>query len=240
MKSIKVIAALAALVGGSVYAGDKCPVVDACTVPFTGSVSVGYESDYIFRGLTFGEHAPWASVAINVPLATDVSLDLGTWYLNSTRGPVNFDELDTFAFLNFPLGPFKAAIGGTWYYYPELDTDNSEVAAKLAYDVGTLFTLTGFGAYDFVGEGWYLELAANKVIPLAKCWDLGLTGGVSYVSDYFGFDSWNNAFVRASLIYHLTQTTSLTAYVGGDFPLDAIEAIQDDTLHGGVSLTVTF
>lgn len=242
MKLIKVTVALAALIGGSAFAGDKCPVVEPCTVPFTGSVSFGWESDYIFRGVKLGEQAPWAAAAINLPLATDVSLDLGTWYLNSTKNAVNYDELDVYAFLNFPLWIFKASVGGTWYDYPEgfFADSNGEGAIKLAYDVGTLFTLTGFAAYDFVGDGWYLELAANKTIPLTDCLDLGLGAGISDVEHYFGLDGWNNAFARASLIYHLTKTASLTGYLGGDFPLDAIDATEVNRLHGGASLTVTF
>lgn len=234
--------ALAVLASGSLYAGDKCPIVDpVCAVPFTGSVSVGYETDYIFRGLTFGEHAPWASAAINFALTDQVSVDLGTWYLNSTSGPVGFDELDVYSFLNFPLWVFKASLGGTWFSYPEgAADDNGEASLNLAYDVGSLVTLAGFAAYDFVGDGWYFQLGASKTIALADCLDLGLGGGVGYVDSYFGNQGWNHAYVRASLIYKLTETTSLTGYIGGNFPLEAIETVEEDKVHGGVSLTVTF
>jgi hypothetical protein len=242
MKSIKVILALAALAGGSVYAGGgKCEIVDACTVPFTGSVSVGYETDYIFRGVKYGEQAPWGAVGINMPLDSAVSLDLGAWYLNSTKNPVNYDELDLSAFVNFPLWIFKASVGGTWYDYPENgQRSNTEGALKLAYDIADLLTLTGFAAYDFIYDGWYLELAANKIIPLTDCLDLGLGAGISYVDNYDIFDGWNNFFARASLIYHLTKTASVSAYIGGDFPMDAIDNTQVNRLHGGASLTVTF
>jgi len=241
MKSIKVLA-LTALLGGSAFAGDKAPVVvdPVCTVPFTATVSVGYETDYIFRGVTYGEDAPWMGIDTVWALSDTMSFNVGTWYINSTNEALEFDELDVYAFLKFPLWIFDASVGGTWYYYPEgIFDDNGEASVGLGYDLG-LFQLASLAAYDFELEGWYFELAGKKTIALLDCLDLGLTAGVSYVDDYAGTNGWNHAFARAALIYKLTSSASLSAYIGGNFPLEAIDGIEEDKAQGGASLSVSF
>ena len=227
-------------VGGEVDA--KAPViVDAvCDVPFSGTVSVGYETDYIFRGRNLGSDAPWASVDLNFALNDAMSVDVGAWYLNSTNNPTNFDELDVYAFLNFPLGPLTASVGGTWFYFPESGGDTGEASLGLAYDLG-IFQISGFAAYDFVPDGWYFQIAGDKTIALTDCLDLGFGAGISYGEEYFGVSSFNHAFAVGSLTLHLTESAALSGYVGGNFPLGDLEdAGGEDEVHGGVSISVSF
>ena len=245
MKKIATFALAASLMSASAFAGNydpKVPMVEdpVCAVPFTGSVSFGYETDYIFRGVELGHNAPWAAVDLNYEISDAVSIDVGTWYLNSTSRPELFDELDVYGFLNFPLGPLSASLGGTWYYFPETGGDTGEASLELAYDLG-FFELSGFAAHDFVPNGWYFQLAGEKSIPLTDCLDLGLGAGVSYGDQYFGVNGWNHAFAVLSLTCHLTDSAALSGYVGGNFPLEELEnAGEDDDVHGGVSLSVSF
>ena len=252
--------AFTALLSGFAFAGvdTKTPVVEepVCVVPWTGDVSVGYETDYFFRGVQFSEDNPWASVNLNFPLFNDVSLDLGAWYLNGVT-PAPFDELDVYGFVNFPLslpiiGDLAASVGGTWFYFPETagGNDTAEVSANVAKDL-TLPLLGDishhvFAAHDFEAEGFYFQTGLDKVVPLSNCLDLELGGGVSYTDDYFGSDGWNHAFATAGVAWHWTEAATLRAYVGGNFVLDGLEPIvlpggqNQEDVHGGASLSISF
>jgi len=241
MKKIAILLATCAL-PGALLAGDSKVVIEdpVCAVPFTGSVSVGYESTYLFRGYDYGDDAPWAGIDLNYAITDTVSLNFGTWYINPTNDPVDFDELDVYAFLKFPVWIFDAAVGGTWFYYPEPSAEAGEFLASLTYSF-PFVDLTGTAVYDETTDGFYYELAGGKSIPLLDCLSLGLKGGISYGDNYYGVDSFNHAFARTTLTYMLTETAALSAYIGGNFPLDDLEAQgQDDDLHGGASLTVSF
>ena len=240
------LVALATLITASAVAG---PAIEnpVCAIPFTGELSVGYETNYIFRGVNLGEDAPWASVGLNFPLNEKLSLDVGTWYINSTNNPDNFDELDTYAFLNFQVLGLDASVGGTWYYFPEQGGDTGELSLGLSKDL-KIFELGGFAAYD-LGDigGWYFETRALRTFALADCLDLNLGSGISFTDNYsfrdpfLGADGWNHAYVRLGLGWHMTETATLNTYIGGNFALDALENIDDaDRLHGGASVSVAF
>lgn len=68
-----------------------------------------------------------------------------------------------------------------------------------------------------------------------------ISGGVSYQIDYHvAGGQWNHAYAMISLPIALREEVLLEPYVAGLFALDAVEAFQDDIVHGGVSLSVSF
>ena len=70
---------------------------------------------------------------------------------------------------------------------------------------------------------------------------LNVGAGISYAIDYYGISSFNNVFVTAGPSIALTDSASLDIYVGGNFPLDQLAATgEDDQIHGGASITVSF
>lgn len=243
-KYLTLVAGLALPIASQAEAYDpKAPIIEdpVCVVPFTGSVAVGYETTYLFRGVDFGDHAPWASIDINYALNNNMSIDLGTWYINPTQNPVASDELDVYAFLNFPLWVFDASIGATWFYFAETDSEALEGDFSIAYSVGNLFDLGLLTVYDETTDGWYFELAASKGIPLTDCLTLGLGAGIGYGLEYYGVEGWNHAFATAGLTYALTSTAALDLYIGGNFVFDELEALgEDDDVHGGISVSVGF
>jgi len=208
-----------------------------------GEVSLGYETDYIFRGVTFGTDAPWASGAVNLPVGDGgiMSLDLGAWYINPTQGNPPFDELDLFTFLNFTVLGLDASFGGTYYLYSEEDEHSAELSLGLSKDL-RLAELGFFAAHDFVRfGGWYGEARALRTVPLGDDLDLNLGTGLGFTDGYFPNDGWNHAYVRAGLGWYLSPTVTVNAYLGGNFPLAALEALEPgNTLHGGFSLSVGF
>jgi hypothetical protein len=87
------------------------------------------------------------------------------------------------------------------------------------------------------------------LLPLALC----SAGSVNLqLSDFFHSlsytDGWlnpalsgmNMVDVRISVPVKLTDEVTLTPYIGGVIPLEALDAGQDDKIVAGASLSVTF
>jgi len=206
---------------------------------FYGSVAAGYESTYLFRGVDFGDDAVWTGVDLGFNVAPGVTFDVGAWYINPTSGGFD-DELDLYAWVNFSIGSVSVGVGGTYYYFPEGGGDALEPGITLGYDLGIVEI--GFGYYyDFEAEGHYLETSVSKSIELTDFLSFNIGGGVSFADNYYGVSSFNHAFVTAGPSIALTDNASLDFYVGGNFPLeDLADAGEDDDVHGGASITVSF
>ena len=130
LKTLAIFAALAGFSGTLLAEAGKPVMVDPepiCDVPFEGTVSFGYESVYLFRGADFGDNAPWAGLDLTGSVA-GLEVNVGAWYINTIEDPVAFDELDLYLFVTGPsFGPFDTSIGGTWFYFAEIDDEAGEV-----------------------------------------------------------------------------------------------------------------
>jgi hypothetical protein len=51
----------------------------------TGSVDVGYDSGYYFRGLWFSNNNVWEGLTLNLPVTDQLSLTFGAIYTSSTN-----------------------------------------------------------------------------------------------------------------------------------------------------------
>ena len=207
---------------------------------FSGSISVGYDTDYIFRGVNLGTDAAWGGVDTNFELAEGLSLNLGAWYINPTGGGRDNDELDLYAFLNTSVGDLDLGVGFTSYIFPEAGGDTPEAALTLGYSIGVI-DLGVLYAYDFDAEGSYIENTIGTTIEISDNVALELGTGISYGVDYYGVDGFNNVFARAALPIALTETLTLSPYIAHSWAIDSLEDNGgDDELFGGASLSVKF
>lgn len=234
------------------FGGDDAQIknpLPVCSVPFSGSVLTGYDSDFIFRGQNLGDHAVTGAVDLDYLVSQGLNLNLSSTYVNVAGTPEELDRLDSRAFAEFLFGPLDAGIGANWYYFPESSSalpDYLEGGLTLGRDLGVAYL--GFGYfYDFEAEGSYFELGIDKVIQLGKCLHLNLGTGIGYgTEDYVAGGLTNggdHVYVVGGLIYQLTQAANLNAYVAGNFLYDDLEAalpLHDDEFYGGVSLQVSF
>ena len=227
-------------------AGDpKAPLVEdpTCVVPFYGSVSFGYDTSYLFRGGRLGDHAPWAGIDLNYDINDKVTFNIGAWYINPTENPVVNDELDLYAYVIFPAGPFEVALGGTWFYFAEDSADEGELNAILTLPLGDFCNLNADYVYDVTFEANYFGLSADKTIPLSNCLDLNLEAGASWGDDRYNFIilGGDNAWVKGGITWHMTETADFGAYILGNFPYDDLQAAgEDDDVYGGASISVAF
>ena len=95
--------------------------------------------------------------------------------------------------------------------------------------------------YDFEVEGWYMEAGISKGFAVADSLEVVLSTGISYQVDYFSANGdFNHVYAMASLPIALRSNVTLEPYIAGLWGLDAIDDFQDDIVHGGVSLSVSF
>lgn len=224
------------------YVVEKGPVVEIEEPAplFYGSVAFGYESTYLFRGVDFGDDAPWAGLDLNTDLSDTLSLNAGVWYINPTQNPADSDELDLYAFVTKTFGDLSVSVGGTYFYFAEADSDASEIGTSIGYSLGFI-DLGAAYYYDFEAEGHYYEASISKGFDLTDTIALGLAAGVGFGEEYYGVSGHNHTFVTAGLTFALTETMALDLYVGGNFVgSDLSDQGEDDDVHGGASVSVSF
>ncbi|MEO0445534.1 MAG: TorF family putative porin [Verrucomicrobiota bacterium] len=271
MKKLRILT-LALAAPAALVAGDwgKEVVDPVCAVPFTGSVSVGYESLYMFRGIDYGGDAPWMGIDLSIPVLGS-SIDLGAWYINPTdeRNSANDanDELDLYASMSRSFGGVNVTSGVIFYSFPEAGaadgTRDFEKFISLAYAVGDLIDVTWSTYYSLnfnadrqfasvQGDGaWFHDLNFSKGMALTDCLPAGLSFGLGFSDNYntnandgTAYSGLNHYYTTLGLTYALTEAAALDMYLGGSFADDDVagnfSATQGDVLHGGASISVSF
>ena len=222
-------------------AGDKGVVEEAPIVveePLGGTISMGYMTDYVFYGVDLGGNAVWTGVDYAV---AGTPLSIGVWYINPTDGLLD-DELDVYASLALPeFAGFDASLTMTGYFFPDAGGDATyELGLGLGRSLG-IVDWNGTVRYDFEIEGWYIETGISKGFAVADDIELVLSTGISYQHDYWSAGGdFNHVYAMASLPIALRSNVTLEPYIAGLFALDAIDNFQEDIVHGGVSLSVSF
>lgn len=219
--------------------GDAKEVTEAVATaePLGGTISAGYMSNYIFYGVDFGSNAVWTGVDYAI---AGTPVNVGVWYINPTDGNLD-DELDVYATISQEVAGFDLSLTMTGYFFPDAGAD---ATYELGLGIGRGLGFVDWAAtvrYDFEIEGWYAETSISKGFALSDTIELVLSTGIGYQIDYFSSGGdFNHAFAKAALPVALSSNVTLEPYVAGLFALDAIDGFQDDLVHGGVSLSVTF
>lgn len=195
----------------------------------SGSVAMGYDTEYYFRGVNFGGSPIWTGVDISIPLAEGYSLNPGIWYINPTDGASD-DELDYYVSLDTPFG---IGLVYTAYTFPEAGGDTNEFGITYGYTLAGIDFGLGY-YYDIDLEASYYEISTGYAIDVTD--GIALEGSAT-----LGFldEELNHVLLTLGLPIALTDSATLTPYVAGTFALDAIED-GDDEVFGGVSLAVAF
>ncbi|MFV1994396.1 MAG: TorF family putative porin [Verrucomicrobiales bacterium] len=225
------------------------PGMSSLIDPVTGSVSVGYDSHYIFRGTNLGENAPWLGVDLSTPLGNGLTLDAGLWYVNSTSGSDILpntganDELDLYVSLGGTVGPVDIAVGYTAYLFPESRPDssfrgNSENEVGISFGTAISIIDASFAYYynwDSPIDNNYYELGLSTGIDLSDRTSLAFGVDVAFYGS-----NYSHTLVTASMPIVITQNAVIEPYIAYVWA-DSIQGIpREDQLFGGVSLNVSF
>ena len=178
---------------------DKCPIDDCPDIG--GNVSVGYLTDYVFKGVRFARDSMWGDVNYtfdNLPFTPNV----GIWHLtdlNDSRATSFYgDQTNAYASIGLPsIFGFESSIGYTHYFYPTArppaggiyGDSLSEVTATLAREL--VWGIVGVYSADYRwgnGDGgWMHTFGLSKDIHINDCVGLRLTGGVLYNDNYWKY-----------------------------------------------------
>lgn len=226
--------------GGEVAVGEETVNFDVPAVANEDNlgaslyISGGYASEHVFRGKSFGDSAAEGRAEFVLPIAENASLSIGGKYI----GTEDYEEAQGFASLQQGFGVFTAALGYRWY---GLDAeDRQEVGMMIATNALGIDWSLGY-YYDAELSGHYVEFMGQHTWQMFDHMALRSGAGISAASSYWdGGSGLNHAYVRLDLPVNVRNWFTLTPWVAASIPLDAIDATEDDTVAGGVSLQLSF
>lgn len=221
------------------------------------TLSVGYDSSYLFRGVDFGNNWISTALSLDVPLVDKVHATLDASYGSLAGDDDNFiggqsyQRLELGAGIAYDAGAAEIGLGYRWYHQlgdlSRAFEDGHEVGLTVSSSVGPVNVGIG-GYYDFAIDGWYLEAAVNTEIKVCEAFSIVPGANLGYAIDYswhdrnFSSDSFTHVGVSVAFPVKLTSRATLTPYIAANFPLSALDNtnVDDNKLYGGVSLSVKF
>lgn len=207
-------------------------------------VSLGYDSNYIFRGEELFESTVWGQIDAEVKLSSNTSLSFVAWYADVPKR--DYTELDLHADLNVEAGFATFSVGYCDYIYPrgglgsDVGSKNEDEAVFSVTKNVAKIDLTALAAYNFDREGTYFELSAGTSIPVCSSFSLDPSIAIGYGSHYFAKDGLTHVLLTLAAPIALSESVTLTPYIAANLPLKALEDLQDSRVFGGVALSFSF
>lgn len=270
IKSLTLLAACSALTAQAGVTSAPAPAPAPAPVTsdslWSGSVSLGYDTDYIFRGVeVFGtgthgraEDLVTAALDVNYAINDRWTWNFNAWYGSSAASGTDYEELDLYTRLlykvndSFSFGPsFK------YYYYPTFNPGNFDEQFEPGLEAiwtPCANTTVNIGAfYETEAEQLYVELGVNHVFKINDMFSLVPGALISYIDrdngNWGGTPSdFNHAAVYLKAPITLKSNVTLTPYIAVNIPLDGVDATtdsfslsrQDEEFYGGAVLAVGF
>ena len=250
MKTTALLTIFAAMAALDAHAGSGKATVPPVTPPadplFTGSLSVGYDTEYYFRGLWFSSNNVWGGLNLSIPLADKLSLGLGGLYTYSADTDVDgtnvdYSEMDLIASLNYDAGfarfglvftnysffdTFSGSTSDGTFGFPEAPDSTIEDAQDLgltvAVPVGSATIYLG-GYWDFKIDAPYFELGADYTFAITESFSLVPSVTVGYGDNYYSYPELDldksgltAVLVRLAAPYKLTDSFTITPYIAAN------------------------
>jgi len=235
------------VVAGTIAPAPKNPIAPAPVNDDLGiNASLGYDTNYIWRGLNYGQH--WVRSAIDGSIllvggasedgAGSTSLNWGAQY-GSFAGDqdhfapgagspeASFQRLQLGAAIAHDFGPATVSLGYT--YYRNMGAlqrngplgggmnDGQEVSLGLATAIGPI-DLASSANYDFVNDSWYFDMNASSTIAITDSFSVVPFANIGYGHNMNWQFSDNSVLATpASNGQGITGWTAVTA--GVNFPI---------------------
>lgn len=133
------------------------------------STTIGFASDYSFRGISQTDEGP--AVQGSIDWSHDSGFYLGVWGSNVEFTDASI-ETDIYGGYSGDINGFTYDLGGIFYWYPgsdsDLDYNYVEAAAALGYDFGpaAVSTSLNYSPDYFASSGDSFYWAGNVDVPL--------------------------------------------------------------------------
>jgi len=241
MKSFKILIATIILTLGfpisSLYAEE--PEV-------SGSASVGFFSNYVWRGIQVHE---------DVAVQPTVGITYGGFGANlwADYNTDTNEHVETDLTLNYAFSVDKLSLDAGYIYYA-LDgaDDTQELYIAASYDVLLSPSFTIYWDFD-EGDGGFITASIGHDVELVKDIALSIGASVSYNLDneysHGDFSDFYNGEISASVSIPVWKAISIEPMIAYSFPLsndaeDAIEGLSDgedsSVVYGGATLSLSF
>ena len=128
---------------------------------FSASVSVGYESEYVFRGIREAGNSVCPQVDLGYNFGAGFAAYIGYWGNYETSNSNRFEESDLYAGLTYTIKNITFDVGVINYIYPWDDSDEWEWKAAVSYD--TVDLLGDFNVCPSVAYYYNNKYSVNTI-----------------------------------------------------------------------------
>jgi len=206
--------------------------------------SVGYDSEYNYRGFQLGDQSPWYGLDASGSCDCGVNWNAGVWGINPDNGA---NEFDYYLGVSKEFGAGEVSFGYTAYTYDDNTPNDSELYLGYSGEVAGL----SYGLTYFYGLEGALDDADFIQGDLSYGYDLSetLSAEIAVQAGYF-FDTATDydglGWYTISLGLSAALSDSITlgghiSYTEGDDDVDYIgTSTASDSIYGGVSLSFAF
>lgn len=263
INSLTILVACSAL---TAQAGVTAAPAPAPESHWSGSVTLGYDSDYIYRGVeVYGTGSDGraqdlvsGSIDLNYRINDRWTWNMNAWYGSSANSDTNYEELDLYTKLLYKIND-QWSIGPSfrYYYYPTFSGTNYDAQYEPGLEaVWTPFANTTINMgvfYETESEAFYAELGVNYLFKINDMFALLPGAVISYVDrndTQFAPSSsgFNHAAIYLKAPITLKSNVTLTPYIAVNFPLDGVDdyshwlngSDQDTEFYFGAALSVSF
>lgn len=250
--------------GETAQAADTKAVVEETSSAFSGELSAGFDTRYIYRGLWFGNDAVWGNLSISKEIAPKLTLSANAYYTDITDNSLAYSEADFGAGLAYESAYGTLSLGALYYrFFDGYSGDNGTgpggqsdaFELNIGYSRELFYGITGslLVAYDFRIDAQYFEAGLGKSWTLNDIISLDLSAAVGYgLNDYYSqtlsgdaADGFTHILASVALPIQLAETVVLTPHVSANFSGDARSngnagSIGDEEVFYGISLAVSF
>jgi hypothetical protein len=201
----------------------------AAPAPVALDLTVGYDSEYYYRGLWFSNDNTWFNLGASKKLDDKTTVNALAYYTADSGS--TYQELDLGASVAYDAGFATLTAGYTYFFFFDGysatglgQSYSHEVFVSASKAVGPV-NVTATYAYDFYVSASYAELAVDKTFTISDSTSLVLKAAAGYslggyytAIDLNGFNAgsesvWTHVVLNASLPIALNSTFTLTPYI---------------------------
>jgi hypothetical protein len=223
----------------------------------TGSVAVGYNSIYEFRGVDLGSNMVEASASVATTY-NGFGFTASAWYATVNDNDINStpNELDLTLGITKALGPVNLSGGYVYYnFFEETKLNTQELYLGASMEVIAGITASATAYYDIdLYNGWFGDLNLSKTFKPSSCVDIVTTVGLALADNNElqlqasgdPLDGYQYFYAMVSVPWTLREGVTLAPYlryVNADSDLrgDITDfSTGQDHLIGGVKLSIAF
>lgn len=209
------------------------------------TLGTGYDSQDNFNGVKYGTHLAWTRLDWEAPLTGSLFLSLGAWHgdILGDRYDDFHREFDYSVALTCEFDPFtELSLVFTHYTFFGDIPDEPELGLEFAKRIGRIDFALWYG-YDFELDGHYLEAQVSSEFVINDWLSIVPSVELSYASGYNVEGSgFNHTALRVDFPLSVSDRITITPFIEAVFPIGTLRAggLDEDEVHGGVALEITF